>query len=412
MGAVRALARSRVPVGSRLWLLGLAVVVTGLNLRTAVTSVGPLLAELRRDLSMSAGLAGLLTTLPVIVFAALGSATPAVSRWLGEQRTLAVSLVLMTGGVVGRALTGSTTGFLLLSVLALVGGAVGNVLLPGLVKRHFAARTGLMVGAYTTALAVGQTLGAALAVPIATVDGPPGWRLGLGSWALPSAVAVAVWLPLLRRERRAVSGAARAVPRTLLRSPLAWALTLFFATQSMQAYVVFGWFPEFFRDAGMSAERAGLLVGFVSALTIPISMLVASLATRLGSQRSLVAAVSVCYLAGYCGMLAAPLAGAWLWAALVGVGLGAFPLVLTMISIRARTAATTTALSSFSQGLGYLIAAAGPLLVGVLHGATGGWGAPFVLLFVVLTIMAGSGWYAGGKRYVDDEPGRPSRHDH
>lgn len=385
------------------WLIGVVVVMTGLNLRTAVTSIGPLLAEIQHDLGLSSGLAGLLTTLPVISFAVLGTLAPTVSGRLGEHRTIAASLVLMTGGLLGRAMTGSGAVFLVLSTLSLVGGAVGNVLLPGLVKRYFPDHTGLMVGAYTTALALGQTLGAALAVPLAGLDGPQGWRLGVGLWAAVAAVAVLPWLPLLRGDRPGRDRHLVVPPRRLLRSRLAWALVVFFSMQSIQAYVVVGWFPQFFRDAGMSPGRAGLLVGAISALTIPVSMVVPTLAVRLADQRPLVAVAAACYLAGYCGMLAAPVSLAWVSAVLVGLGLGAFPLALTMFGLRARTPETTAALSTFSQGLGYLIAAAGPLLVGVLLGATGGWGAPFALLFVVLALMTAAGWYAGRDRYVDDE---------
>lgn len=388
--------------GRRSALVLLAIVLTGLNLRTAVTTVGPLLAELQRGLGMGPVVAGLLTTLPVVCFAALGSVTPALTRRFGEHSALAGALLVMSVGLVARAVAGSVWVFLLMSVLALAGGAVGNVVLPALVKRHFPERTGVVVAAYTTALAVGQAGGAALAVPVARLAGEQGWRLGIGVWALVSLVAVLPWLPLLARDRDRGGEAVPIRTPVLVRNTLAWALALLFAAQSAQAYIVFGWFAQFFREAGVSASRAGLLVGFVSALTIPIALVIPAVAARMRTQRPLVLALAGASVLGYSGMLVAPVAGAWLWMLLVGIGLGLFPLMLTMIGLRARSATTTAALSAFVQGIGYVFAGTGPLLVGVLRAATGGWDAPFTLMFALCAVMVGAGWYAGGDRYVDD----------
>lgn len=394
--------------GRRTWLLLAAIVATGLNLRTAVTTVGPLLAELQRGLGMDPAVAGLLTTLPVVCFAALGSVTPALTRRYGEQPVIAAGLVVMTVGLFARAAADSVWAFLLLSVLALAGGAVGNIVLPALVKRHFPERIGAVVAAYTTALAVGQAAGAALAVPVARLAGEQGWRLGIGVWAAVSAVAVLPWLPLLNRHRERDTAAPVASRASdLVRSKLAWALALFFGAQSAQAYIAFGWIAQFFRDSGMSAAHAGLLAAFVSVLVIPVSLVVPSLAGRLRTQRPIVLVLTGFVVAAYTGMLIAPVAVAWLWVLLLGIGLGLFPLALSMIGLRARSATTTAGLSAFTQGIGYVVAGSGPLLVGVLRGATGGWNAPFVLVFVLCVVLLVAGWYAGADRYVDDER-RPS----
>jgi MFS transporter, CP family, cyanate transporter len=192
------------------------------------------------------------------------------------------------------------------------------------------------------------------------------------------------------------TGRAAVVRLSPVRSRLAWAMAIYFGTQSLQAYVAFGWFGKFFRDAGLSGATAGLVVAFLSALSIPTSMLVPRLAARMGSQRPLVVGLGACYLVGYLGMLAAPLGGAWVWAFFIGVGASAFPLALTMIGLYTRTPEATAAMSSFSQGVGYLVAGVGPLLVGVLHGATGGWAWPFALMFLALAVQVASGWYVAG----------------
>ena len=388
------------------WLLVLALVLTALNLRTAVTSVGPLLDELESGLGLGSGLAGLLTTLPVLSFAALGAITPSVAGRLGERRTLAVGLLLMTTGLALRAVAGSPALFLLMSVLALVGGAMGNVLLPSLVKRHFPDRIGPMTAVYTTALATGTTLAAALTVPVSRLRGGEDWRLGLGVWAALAAVAVLPWLAMLRGDVRRSPASDEHGAAALVRSPVAWALAVFFGCQSIQAYVAFGWFAQLYRDAGLSAQRAGLLVAFLAALSIPVSMAMPAWAARMRSQRPLIVLIIVMYVVSYVGLLTAPSSVPWLWAALAGLGAAAFPLALTLIGLRTRTPATTAALSAFAQSVGYLIAGTGPLLVGVLRGATGGWGWPFALLFVVLAAMLGSGWVVGRERYVEDDLAR------
>ena len=378
-----------------------AMVLTGLTMRTAVTSVGAVLDDLRAGLHVPSGLAGLITTLPVICFAVIGTAAPRLAHHVGEHLLLIASLLLMTVGLVLRAVAGTVWLFLLLSVLALCGGAISNVLMPSLVKRHFPSRVGAMTAAYTTAMAVGLTAAAGLSVPLGHLTSHDGWRLGLGAWALLSALAVLPWLPSLHGDRPE-EGAPRALSATrLMRSRTAWALALFFGAQSFQAYVAFGWFATFLRDHGASPGHAGLLIAFYSAVSIPVSIAAPLLALR--GQRALVVGMTACYLSAYVGLLLAPIGGAWAWMLLAGIGSGMFPLALTMIGLRSRAAETTGALSAFTQGVGYTWAGSGPLLVGVLLGSTNSWSAPFTMLFVVLAIAAVAGWLAAGERYVDDE---------
>jgi len=389
------------------WLLIAAIVLAALNLRTAVTSVGPLLDELEQGIGLSSGLAGVLTTMPVISFAALGWITPRLAARFGSHRTLTGALSMMTAGLVLRAGAGSPWLFLAATVPALAGGAMGNVLLPVIVKQHFPRRVGAMTATYTTALAVGTTLAAAAAVPIASIRGKPDWRLGLGAWAALSGLAVLTWLFVAHRTASAASPRPVAHGSHLLRSPTAWALTLFFGAQSMQAYIAFGWFAQFYREqASFSAAQGGVLVAFLAGVSVPVSVAVPYVAARMRSQRGLIGAFVACYVVAYAGMLADPGAGAWLWALLAGLGAGAFPLALTLIGLRSRTPEGTAALSAFSQSIGYILAGLGPLLVGVLHGATGGWGAPFALMFADLGVLAGAGWYIGKPRYVEDDLGR------
>jgi CP family cyanate transporter-like MFS transporter len=368
-------------------------------MRTAVTSVGAVLDDLQSGLHATSGVAGLLTTLPVICFAAIGSLAPRLSHRWGAHQLIVAALVLMTIGLLLRAVVDSIWLFLLFSVLALSGGAISNVLLPSLVKRHFPDRIGRMTAVYTTALAVGTTATAGLTVPIGELGG--GWRVGLGSWALLSAVAVLPWLPTIRHDRPDPDAPRGLSANRLVRSRTAWILTIFFAFQSFQAYVAFGWFFKFMHAHGVSSGSAGWMVAVLSALGIPVSMIAPSVAPRY--HRRVIGVLGASYLVAYVGLAVAPVGGAWVWMVFTGIGSGMFPMALTLIGLRARSAETTAALAAFVQTIGYVVAGSGPLLFGVLYGLTNSWALPLGLLFVALALAVGSGWLACRPRFVDDE---------
>ncbi len=381
------------------WLLVTALVLTGISMRTAVTSLGAVLDDVQRGLHTSSGLAGLVTTLPVICFAGLGAATPRLAHRIGPQRLLVAALIATTVGLALRVTVGSIWVFAALSLLGLTGGAVSNVLLPSLVKRYFPTRIGRMTAVYTTSLSVGTTAAAGLTVPIGDLG--DGWRLGLGSWALLTAVAVLPWLPTLRADRPEPGVARGLSAAALVRSRTAWLLTVFFAFQAFQAYIAFGWFAKFLHGHGTSSGTAGWMVAVLSAVSIPVSMVVPNVNPR--HYRAVIAGLSAAYLAAYLGLAAAPASGAWLWMVLAGIGGGTFPVALTMIGLRARTAETTAALSAFVQAIGYLVAGTGPLLFGMLYGSTQSWSLPLALLFGALAISFLTGWQVCRPTVVDDE---------
>ncbi|GGT06151.1 MFS transporter [Planobispora rosea] len=384
------------------WLLVLGIVLAALNLRTAVASVGPVLDHISAGLGMSGAGVGLLTALPVLIFATVGAVTPALARKAGEHRLLLLALVALGAGLLIRAMVDSAEVFLFSSALALSGGAVGNVLIPTLIKRHFPRRAGTMTTVYTTALAVGTMLAAAATVPIErAADG--NWHVALGVWAALAAVAAIPWIALLRSEPAPGADAGGFGLRTLLRSRLAWAVALYFGAQSMVAYIMFGFLSTILTDGGLSTGQAGLLLGAFTAIGIPVAMAAPSVATRFADQRPAVAVFVAFYVAGFLGLWLAPASWALLFVLLVGIGMGSFPLALTMLALRTRTPEATAALSAFGQSIGYLIAGAGPLVVGVMHEATGGWTAPFLLLFAVVAVQLAVGLYAGRSRYLEDE---------
>jgi CP family cyanate transporter-like MFS transporter len=345
--------------------------------------------------------AGVLTALPVVAFGAFGALAPSAARVAGIHRVTLLSLLALVAGLVVRSATHSVTLFLLMSVVALAGMATANVLLPSLIKQHFPDRVGFFTALYTTSLAVGLTSASVLTVPLA--QGLGSWRWGLGSWALVAAVAAVPWLFLVRHDSAPDSGGRRVPLRDVARTRLGWAMALAFGLQSAQAYTIFGWFAQVYRDAGFSATAAGLLLGVVTGVSIPLSFWVPVAAGRTQDQTRLMLVLVGCYPLGYLGLLLAPRQGAWAWALLVGVGASVFPVVLTLIGLRSRTPDGTAALSGFTQSVGYAVAALGPFGIGVLYDATGGWTWPLLTLTVLSLV---TGWLAtiiGKPLYIEDQ---------
>ena len=385
---------------NRYWLLVAALALTGLSIRTAVTSVGAALDDIQDGLHASPAVAGLITTLPVVCFAGLGAVTPRLSRKLGSHRLMVLALLVSAVGMAVRPIGSSPAWFSAVSVLALSGGAVGNVLLPSLVKEHFPERIGPMTALYTTALAIGTASAAGLTVPISDASGS--WRWGVASWAVLGVLAAVPWLPTIRRDHGLAGTTDPFVAvRALARSRTAWALTVFFAAQSMQAYIGFGWFARFLVDHGITHATAGAMLAALTAVGIPVSLVAPRVPPS--RQRLLLMFFGLCSLAAYIGLAVAPVGGAWVWMVLTGIGYGMFPVSLLLIAMRTRTAAMTAALSAFVQVIGYVVAGCGPLLFGELFGATGSWALPLTVLFVALAFSVAAAWPSTANRYVDDE---------
>lgn len=388
-------------------LAAVALVLAAVNLRPAVTSLGPVLEETRASLGMSATVAGLLTSVPAVCFALVGLTAPRLARRFGTDGVIAAGTAAIAVGLALRPLTASTALFVVLSALALAGIAVANVLLPVVVKQRFPDRVGAMTGMYAMALNVGASTAAAVTVPVARAFGGD-WRIGLGCWAAVAAVALPPWLALARDRTASATGTPDTNPASpgpapavrLTRSPTAWALAVYFGLQATAAYVIIGWLPQIFRDAGLSAETAGLLFAVTSVLGVPLSFALAAVAGRLRNQSGIAVAIGVFGLAGYAGLWAAPGAAPWLWAVLLGIANCSFPLALTMIGMRGRDSATVIRLSSFAQSTGYLLSIPGPVLVGALYQHSGSWKAPLVFMALLMLPQVVAGFLAGRDRQI------------
>jgi CP family cyanate transporter-like MFS transporter len=398
------------PAGTALLVAG--IVIAGANLRAALTSVGPLVGEIRADTGISGGVAGLLTTLPLICFAALSLPASALAHRFGTRRVLTGSLVLLAAGI---ALRSARPVFALFAGTVVLGLAiaVGNVLLPSLVKRDFPERTGLLMGIYITVMNSGAALGAGVSVPLADME-DFGWRGALGVWALLALIAVLVWLPLIRSDTPSgepTEEARRAsISAGLWKSRLAWQVTLFMGLQSLVFYASIAWLPEVLHADGLDTARAGWMVSLMQFVGIPAALFAPMLAARRSSQRGFLVAASLLSGAGILGLLLSGGPGGAqtaLWVSLLGLGQGAsISLALTLFALRTNDAAAAAALSGMAQSVGYLLAASGPFLFGILHDLTTSWAPPLAVLVLVVLgqLIAGLGAGRDARIAPEDRP--------
>lgn len=385
-------------------LLAGGVILVAINLRPAAASIGPVLDRIQSDTGLSSGWAGALATLPVLCFGLLAPLAPPLARRLGVYKTIAVAMIALVAGMLLRLVPGDV---FLFGGTALAGAAIAtaNVLLPVIVRRDFPHRTGTAMAIYTTSLIGFAALSAGVTVPLANGLGG-GWRPGLGIWAAPAAVAALAWLPALVRRNvdsgaDARQGGHAPTVRPLLRQPLAWQVTLFFAVQSGGFYATLAWLPDIFRSHGASDSRAGFLLSLSIVVGLLTSTTIPGLATRMRDQRGLAVASLAVWAAGLTGILVAPMSAPYLWVVLLGLGQNsAFPLALMLIVLRGGSVATTEGLSTLAQSVGYGLAAIFPLAVGALHGATGSWTPALILLLALLAPQLLFGLAAGRDRQL------------
>ena len=382
-------------------LLVLAIVLLAANLRPALTSVAPLIGQIRTDTGVSNGVAGLLTGLPLLAFAVLSPIAPRLAHRFSMERVLLTSLLVLAVGILLRS-AGVVAALFLGTAILGAAIAVGNVLLPSLVKREFPGRTGLMTSTYTTALAVSAAIAAGASFPIAyQVD--IGWRGSLALWALLALVAAVAWFPQIRSadHANASTGTSRGVTG-LWSSVLAWQVTLFMGLQSLGYYVVLTWLPQILQEeVGVSAAQAGWLLALAQVVVIPAMFIAPVLADRRPSQYSVVVVAVTLTGAGTLGLLLAASTATVLWIVLLGLGQGAcFSLALTFFALRAPDSEHAAALSGMAQSVGYLLAAGGPFLFGLLRDVTHAWTVPLTLLVAVTVCLLITGLGAARDAHV------------
>jgi MFS transporter, CP family, cyanate transporter len=365
-------------------LLVVAVAAAGFNLRTTITSLPPLFPDLQVRLHLSAAALSLLAATPVICFGVVSAFAAWLNRRFGEEPILLAALGVLTAGLLLR---GADPGVLLFPGTALAASAIAilNVLLSSMVKRRRPERAGFLIGIYLTALSVGAILSSLLSVPLYRSSGGS-VPLALGVWAAPAALAVLLWLPQLRYRTTgpAVPAGPAGARIKVYRYALAWQVTAFMALQSLLYYAALSWLPTIFQDRGSSAVTAGNLLALMGVGNLATSLIVPVIAQRAPGQGALVVPSLIGTAAGLAGSLWAPLGQAPFWVLVLGIAQGAcLALAIFFMLARAPGPGVAASLSAFSQSVGYLVASVGPLVVGLLHTATGSWNIPVVLLLVL-----------------------------
>ncbi|MDN6147424.1 MAG: MFS transporter [Yaniella sp.] len=393
-----------------LGLMFLSILALALNLRAAASSVGPLLAEIGQGMDFGGGALGFLTSLPGLIFGVMGLFAVRIGRRFGISTTLLLSAAALTLGIGLRAWVDNSWLFLGLSVLGLTGIAVANVLMPAWIKIHARQHTVKLMTVYSVCVVAAGSLGAAATAPLAQLfsavfTAESGWRAALSTWGLVALIPTVLWLVIARRIGYDYpQNPAHAIPtKRMYRSSAAWAMTAFFALQSTQVYVQFGWLPQIYRDAGISSTEAGLLLAATALIGLVGSLLMPTVVDR--STRLWVWPVVVGLLStvGYLGLYLWPAEGRWLWVLLLGLGGMAFATAISLIPARSVDPEITARLSGFVQPVGYILAGIGPLGVGMLYSASGGWTSTLLLLMASGIGMSVAGAFAARNITVDEQ---------
>lgn len=374
-------------------LLVLGVVLIAANLRPALASVGPLVGAIRGATGLSNAALGVLTTLPLLAFGIVSTLTPFVTKRIGVEGALAATLVLVGVGTAVRSVP-SVALLYLGTALFGIGIALGNVLLPTLVKRDFPDRSGSMTGLYSSVMGLGAAAAAGTSVPLAA---SLGWRGSLAFWAVPAVVGLVVWLPQLKgslrtKPRRSVGAALS----SLGQSRLAWEIAIFMGLQSLTFYVILAWLPDLLQSRGLSAAEAGWLLALSQAVGIAGSAVVPAWASKRDDQRSIIVGLGLLEAVAIGGLFLPNALYATVWVSLLGFVLGGtFGLALLFLVLRTPDAETATELSGMAQSAGYLLAATGPAGFGWLHDLTHGWTLPLLLLLGMVAAKVAVGLGAG-----------------
>ena len=391
-------------------LLMAGIMVLAINLRASITSLPPVFPELAAALHLSTAVVAVLAAAPVLCFGLFSGLGAPLSRRFGEERVLLAALLLVAGGLLLRA---AVPAAMLFPGTVLAGGAIAlmNVLLPSLIKRRHPERAGLLIGTYLLTLGAGSVVASLIAVPVFKAAGNgPGWpvALTLGLWALPALAAALVWLPQIRYRTRPAQAGRAVRAAAVHRHALAWQVAAFMGLQSLTYYAALSWLPTLFRDRGVSAAAAGGLLALMNLGNAIAALLAPTLAHRARDQRLLITLAVLATGGGLAGSLFAPTASAAACTLLLGLGQGGtLGLAIFFTMARAPDPAASASLSGFAQSTGYLIAAAGPLAVGFLHSATGGWTVPVLALLGVVALELWSGLLAGRARTLPGDGPSP-----
>jgi CP family cyanate transporter-like MFS transporter len=384
------------------------MLLVALNVRTAVSSLSPIIPFIREDFELSTLAVSFLGMLPPLGFALSGLIAPIITRRIGLEAALLTLLATIVVGSLIRAVSGDWSLLSVGTMLALVGMGMGNVLLPVVVRKYFPDRIGSMTALYLVIVSIGAFSPPLIAVPVAEAAG---WRVSLGQWALVALIASIPWLFALRQNKveEPVVTQALTIPINvrhvkIWKSPTAMAMVIIWAVSSLNGYAIFAWLPQILMDeSGSTAAEAGILLALYAAMGIPAALSMPVLAVRYPNQAPLIYLSGMLFFVGYGGLIFLPGWWSWAWVLLAGLGPILFPLNLALFNIRTKSQETLLRISGFAQGFGYLAAAMGPLVIGVLHELTGNWTSSLWFLFLTAIPAMLAGRVIARQKTIDEE---------
>lgn len=393
--------RSTANFNSKTFFLMAGIIFVAFNLRPAITSVGPLIGAIRDETGISNSAAGLLTTLPLVAFALLSPFVPRIAQKLGSEWSILLGLTILGAGIAARSL-GMLPPLYIGTVLIGLGVGLCNVLLPGMVKEKFPQKVGLLTGIYTFSMGICAGLAPGFSIPLAENLGL-GWRLSLGVWTILIFIAIIVWLPQIRERKKKTAAPKVSAPKgSIWSSPIAWQVTLFMGLQSMVYFSATTWLPEILHSQGREIAAAGWMVTVLQFSGLPVNFIIPVLADRLPNQKGIALGIGLFTFAGLMGLLMnvnAIISNISI--VLLGIGLGAaISHSLTLIGLRAENAKQAASLSGMAQSVGYLLAGAGPILIGSLYDLFHSWTVPLIFLMIITAIFTISGIGAGRDQFV------------
>jgi len=381
-------------------LLLAAVILISLNLRPPLTGVGPLIGEIRADTGLSNSLLGLLTTIPILCFGIFSVFTALITRRFGTEWSMAFALVLLSGGIFLRVVPSAFALFAGTAILG-IGIAIGNVLLPGIVKKQFPGYVGWLTGIYSAMLAIGASAASGISVPLSERAGL-GWRWALAVWGFFALAAFISWLPQLRNKLPEINKKGfRSSLRQLGKSKLAWHVAVFMGVQSLSFYILITWLPEILIDRGMESEKAGWYLAMMQAVGVAGTLLVPAWSSKQKRQQLPIAGIVILEIISLGGLMIPSLSYVAIWISILGFCMGAsFGMALLFIVLRSRDSTSANELSGMSQSVGYSFAAFGPVLFGAIYDVSGSWYIPLGFLFLVSFVKLYSGWKSGNSATV------------
>jgi MFS transporter, CP family, cyanate transporter len=381
------------------------IVLVALNLRAAITSLSPIYAQIGQSFPLSTMAQGILGALPPLGFALFGSLTPVLNRKLGLVRSLLLAMVLVCIGQVGRSLTNDAGSFGMLYTLSLAGMGMSNVLLPPVIKAYFPGRIGLLTSIYAALTAISAGLPSLIAVPVTHATD---WRFSTGIWAGVAFIAAIPWVGLIQGSQKTDLRPIAGIYRPWRRAT-AWALAVLFGVGALNIYAMTAWLPKILvSTAGIDPATSGTMLFFYNMIGFPAGLIVPAWLSRTRHPLGVVSFFAACLLAGYFGLATFP-ALSWIWIFPAGLGVTLIPIGLILINLRSRTEGGAAGLSGFVQGVGYLVGAAGPFIVGGLHSLSGEWTTAFWFLMATALLVLVAGRIAVRPGFFEDAGYRSER---